>query len=60
MHAFEGTQPYFSYPRVLAMSLRANWLKQGAHKIFQKETLLHLSPVNDLLFQMIRPIYSDF
>src|SRR3954463_16334647 len=36
LHAFEGTQPFFSYPRVLGHELAAELIDAGDAKSFEK------------------------
>jgi threonine dehydrogenase-like Zn-dependent dehydrogenase len=44
LHAFEGTQPYFSYPRVLGHELACELIDTGGAEGFKKAKPLRLSP----------------
>ena len=37
LHAFEGTQPYFSYPRILGHELPPSWLSLIMHLDLKQE-----------------------
>lgn len=44
LHAFEGTQPYFSYPRVLGHELSGELVETGGAKGFQKTDIVTFIP----------------
>jgi 2-desacetyl-2-hydroxyethyl bacteriochlorophyllide A dehydrogenase len=44
LHAFEGTQPFFSYPRVLGHELAGEIVDIEAHSAFQKGDLVTIVP----------------
>lgn len=44
LHAFEGTQPYFSYPRVLGHELSGELIETGGAKGFQKGDVVTFIP----------------
>jgi threonine dehydrogenase-like Zn-dependent dehydrogenase len=44
LHAFEGTQPYFSYPRILGHELAGELIDTGGAEGLKKAKRLPLSP----------------
>jgi len=44
LHAFEGTQPYFSYPRVLGHELSGELIETGGAQGFQKGDIVTFIP----------------
>ena len=44
LHAFEGTQPFFEYPRILGHELAAELVDPGDAKGFEKGEIVSIIP----------------